>query len=935
MKTISNNGKRLYKDFLENQPLYFDFCNYMRNNIVSLLTENGIKFQSVLARVKNPQSLYGKILRDKKYSRYKDVNQFKDLVGARIVLYERERIEEIRTLIYNNYEVFDDVSPREGYDARNITIIVKDDNKFKNLKCEIQLVTLMSHAYLEFGHDIFYKDKEKLKEKNINEYKRLSDIYDETFKKVIQFEADLELIRDSKDKALLGHSTITRICQNRFIDEIENCKNIEHLNEILSDLNNMKFSFPTDKKYYDFIINNKLFLILLRNSIKVLLKKSSNDKHNFYINTKEFLFHKILETYERYVYFYIEDLPEIVTLLDNYSIENCNYYDRNKFINFCKNILSNDKSSKNYYLHEIVYNYITSDFDKNKQIKQLFAENYCKLTYETIKETSYNTIQIQNNAFLPNTKYSGKINNLIVYLANYSIKNNDVSTLETVLHIVSEGYCVKGEGSTRLTVFLEYIENKINELDVYCKYKVYEYCLQCDKELFIKHNVYKEIKSYSAFQLYQYLFENRIIDDNSQFISVDNKDRDLYIKDFVCDLDIDNEKYVLEICTIIDKYEDWKISTPRARRFLFNIGKSYYNSESLYKATKNIYIYLGMREKGIVSSNDLKSKSFVKKLLDAIYKYPDLYSPALIDEIFTRFKLGRDISIDYRLSLVLAYDETLFENIKYRRILIDYVNYYYNNNCCILDKLDSCSDFDKFISRFSLKDLKVLARSFSLTNGSFFTFAFTKPLFTKSPKIFRYFITQILKKHKIDDLNLDLMMIRYCGNFQKELNDNIIYSLNLLNKHQDYKVMDIIQDLVGDYDEIVENHLIAIVKDGTKYTREILELLRRYDEGTRCWKLLKEILIRDNEKKYYSTVDVILFSASGTGKYGLVETFNKKAEFFKNEIKNGNLNDDLNEFANSQIKKFKKYAESEKIRADKDEIFRREQFDLNQKHEFV
>jgi ppGpp synthetase/RelA/SpoT-type nucleotidyltranferase len=130
-------------------------------------------------RLKDDYSLLQKAFyREKKYS--EPYNDISDKVGCRFVVLYSEQIQEIETII-NHYPLwinskdFDYRISREelgnelGYQSvhyivrANKDMQVKNNNSVVTIKngtpCEIQIRTLLQHAYSEVSHDTFYKNK--------------------------------------------------------------------------------------------------------------------------------------------------------------------------------------------------------------------------------------------------------------------------------------------------------------------------------------------------------------------------------------------------------------------------------------------------------------------------------------------------------------------------------------------------------------------------------------------------------------------------------------------------------------------------------------------------------------------------------------------------------------------------------------------------------
>ena len=101
----------------------------------------------------------------------------RDLAGVRLIFYTNNDIDRFlaSSLIYENFEIEEDstkihhpVPENDGAQYRGVHYTVRlcenrislpEYAKFTGLRCEIQVQTILNHAWSETSHDILYKDK--------------------------------------------------------------------------------------------------------------------------------------------------------------------------------------------------------------------------------------------------------------------------------------------------------------------------------------------------------------------------------------------------------------------------------------------------------------------------------------------------------------------------------------------------------------------------------------------------------------------------------------------------------------------------------------------------------------------------------------------------------------------------------------------------------
>jgi ppGpp synthetase/RelA/SpoT-type nucleotidyltranferase len=145
--------------------------------ISSILSQNNINIHSITSREKDPESLQKKIL-DKGYSEDNPLDQVTDLAGVRVITYFPNDVDKIVPLIENEFDIdkSNSIDKRKTTDPSffgyaSVHLIVEFSPKrlrlpeykqFKGLKCEIQVRTILQHAWAEIEHDIVYKSNEDI-----------------------------------------------------------------------------------------------------------------------------------------------------------------------------------------------------------------------------------------------------------------------------------------------------------------------------------------------------------------------------------------------------------------------------------------------------------------------------------------------------------------------------------------------------------------------------------------------------------------------------------------------------------------------------------------------------------------------------------------------------------------------------------------------------
>jgi ppGpp synthetase/RelA/SpoT-type nucleotidyltranferase len=158
---------------------YADFAETIRFILENAIGEaNGVpRPQSIQCRAKSAASLRPKLQQRGLIESESIETEIKDLAGARLIFYTNTDVDRFLNsrLIFDNFDVDRDatkihhpIKENEGrrYQAIHYTVRMSEERaklpeyaRFKAMRCEIQIQTILNHAWSETSHDIIYKDK--------------------------------------------------------------------------------------------------------------------------------------------------------------------------------------------------------------------------------------------------------------------------------------------------------------------------------------------------------------------------------------------------------------------------------------------------------------------------------------------------------------------------------------------------------------------------------------------------------------------------------------------------------------------------------------------------------------------------------------------------------------------------------------------------------
>lgn len=185
---MNQSHKKIVDGYSDSRGSYEDCLNYVENTVKNIIKSQSINVHEIIGRVKTVESLEGKVKR----KNYSNLAEITDLCGIRIITYFSDDVDKIAELISQEFEVDveNTIDKRKsedptkfGYVSLHYVVGLKAENtsptlygRFKNIKLEIQIRTVMQHAWAEIEHDLGYKSKEDIPDQYRRQFSRLAGL---------------------------------------------------------------------------------------------------------------------------------------------------------------------------------------------------------------------------------------------------------------------------------------------------------------------------------------------------------------------------------------------------------------------------------------------------------------------------------------------------------------------------------------------------------------------------------------------------------------------------------------------------------------------------------------------------------------------------------------------------------------------------------------
>jgi len=247
---ILSNFDNIMDEYTEQRVIYDQLTKKVENLIKNLLIAENFPIHSITSRTKGIKSLGDKIEKEEK--QYEKLIDITDLSGVRIICFFSEDVDIVAEIIKRNFKVNDELSvdKREildpdkfGYVSLHYIIEISEDREnlpeykqFKGLTCEIQIRSILQHAWAEIEHDLGYKSISGIPKDIRRKFSRLAGLLELADEQFVFIRHDIEKYGE-KIESLIKHSyegiLIDNITLKSYILISEDVQNIQFKSSLI------------------------------------------------------------------------------------------------------------------------------------------------------------------------------------------------------------------------------------------------------------------------------------------------------------------------------------------------------------------------------------------------------------------------------------------------------------------------------------------------------------------------------------------------------------------------------------------------------------------------------------------------------------------------------------------------------------------------------
>lgn len=203
---LDSHGEMLLSQFKEKKPVFQRMEQIAIEQLEKAFSQQGLYVTAIEHRVKNEQSLAGKL--ELKGSKYKSMDDITDLLGIRVITFYTDDVDKVAAIAKSLFDVDwkNSVDKRKMHDLRSfgynslhyicsLPKTLVDDASMPELneyRFELQMRTALQHVWSTLEHDIGYKGI-KVPKPYLRQFSRLAgmlELIDDEFSRLRTSVAD-------------------------------------------------------------------------------------------------------------------------------------------------------------------------------------------------------------------------------------------------------------------------------------------------------------------------------------------------------------------------------------------------------------------------------------------------------------------------------------------------------------------------------------------------------------------------------------------------------------------------------------------------------------------------------------------------------------------------------------------------------------------------
>lgn len=214
---MNNKTKKILTEYEADYSTIQAFTKKLELLVREILDDQGIMVHSVNGRTKDKESLTKKI-ENSPNGHYEKLNDITDLCGVRIITYFSDDVDQAANAISKEFTVDNNfsVDKRNQHDSdafgyMSVHYIVSlsegrsnlsEYKKFKKIRAEIQIRSVLQHAWAEIEHDLGYKTEREIPKHLRRKFSRLASLLELGDEEFINIRENLKNYQEKVEEKL-------------------------------------------------------------------------------------------------------------------------------------------------------------------------------------------------------------------------------------------------------------------------------------------------------------------------------------------------------------------------------------------------------------------------------------------------------------------------------------------------------------------------------------------------------------------------------------------------------------------------------------------------------------------------------------------------------------------------------------------------------------
>lgn len=245
-------------EFREAKPKYARLAEETSAALRQFLLEREISSFDIEHRVKDEKSFEDKIERKGYKNPFEEIE---DIAGVRVICYYKNDLKSIHEIIQQNFDVVSVSNKAEelevdqfGYTSNHYVVTIKQEwlvtphyKGLDGLKVEIQVRTMLMHAWAAISHKLLYKKQDDVPDefkRKLNRLSALIELADEQFDDIQLMKNDYQQNAHASQVVAINSDSFIAIAKHYFPDrdykESDVPSFVNELREYVSDLNDFE-----------------------------------------------------------------------------------------------------------------------------------------------------------------------------------------------------------------------------------------------------------------------------------------------------------------------------------------------------------------------------------------------------------------------------------------------------------------------------------------------------------------------------------------------------------------------------------------------------------------------------------------------------------------------------------------------------------------------